>query len=69
MSEIFDEQSRTNLVKYRVERADETLMEARLLAKEGSTTMPPSTACIMHASTLHWHCLRKTASLLLHMLG
>ena len=35
MSEIFDEQSRTNLVKYRVERADETLMEARLLAKEG----------------------------------
>lgn len=35
MSETFDEQSRTDLVKYRVERADETMMEARLLATEG----------------------------------
>ena len=35
MSEIFDEQSRTNLVSYRIERADETLREALLLAKEG----------------------------------
>ena len=35
MSEILDEQSRTDLVKYRIERADETLQEARLLAKEG----------------------------------
>lgn len=29
MSETLDEQSRTDLVKYRVERADETLREAR----------------------------------------
>jgi len=35
MKETLDEQSRTDLVKYRVERADETMMEARLLAKEG----------------------------------
>jgi uncharacterized protein (UPF0332 family) len=35
MKETLDEQSRNDLVKYRVERADETLKEARLLAKEG----------------------------------
>ena len=35
MSETLDEQSRTDLVKYRMERANETLQEARLLAKEG----------------------------------
>ncbi len=35
MSETFDDQSRADLVKYRLERADETLMEARLLANEG----------------------------------
>lgn len=35
MSETLDEQSRTDLVRYRIERAGETLMEARLLAKEG----------------------------------
>ncbi|MBQ8064325.1 MAG: HEPN domain-containing protein [Prevotella sp.] len=35
MKETLDEQSRTDLVKYRMERADETLQEARLLAKEG----------------------------------
>ncbi|MBQ7427486.1 MAG: HEPN domain-containing protein [Prevotella sp.] len=35
MKETLDEQSRTDLVKYRIERADETLQEARLLAKEG----------------------------------
>ena len=35
MSETLDEQSRTDLVKYRIERANETLQEARLLAKEG----------------------------------
>ena len=35
MSEILDEQSRADLVRYRIERADETLMEARLLTKEG----------------------------------
>ena len=35
MSETLDEQSRTDLVRYRIERASETLMEARLLAKEG----------------------------------
>ena len=35
MNETLDEQSRTDLVKYRMERADETLLEARLLAKEG----------------------------------
>ena len=35
MSETLDEQSRADLVRYRIERADETLMEASLLAKEG----------------------------------
>ena len=35
MSETLDEQSRADLVRYRIERADETLMEAILLAKEG----------------------------------
>lgn len=35
MSETLDDQSRAELVKYRIERADETLMEAILLAKEG----------------------------------
>lgn len=35
MSETLDEQSRTDLVKYRINRADEALQEARLLAKEG----------------------------------
>ena len=35
MNETLDEQSRTDLVKYRIERANETLQEARLLAKEG----------------------------------
>ena len=35
MKERLEEQSRTDLVKYRIERADETLQEARLLAKEG----------------------------------
>ena len=34
MRETLDEQSRAELVKYRIERADETLIEARLLAKE-----------------------------------
>ena len=35
MSETLDEQSRTDLVRYRIELASETLMEARLLANEG----------------------------------
>ena len=35
MSETLDEQSRSELVKYRLDRADETLHEAELLAKEG----------------------------------
>ena len=35
MKETLDEQSRTDLVRYRIERADETLHEAGLLAKEG----------------------------------
>ena len=35
MKETLDEQSRTDLVRYRIERADETLQEAGLLAKEG----------------------------------
>ena len=33
MNETLDEQSRIALVKYRLERADETLQEAELLAK------------------------------------
>lgn len=35
MNETLDEQSRITLVKYRLDRADETLQEAGLLAKEG----------------------------------
>ena len=35
MSETLDEQSRSELVKYRLDRASETLHEAELLAKEG----------------------------------
>ena len=35
MNEVFDEQSRWSLVRYRIERADETIIEARLLASEG----------------------------------
>ena len=35
MKETLDEQSRADLVRYRIERADETLKEAGLLAKEG----------------------------------
>ena len=35
MSETLDEQSRSDLVKYRIKRANETLQEAALLAKEG----------------------------------
>jgi uncharacterized protein (UPF0332 family) len=35
MKETLDEQSRKALVKYRLDRADETLREAELLVKEG----------------------------------
>ena len=35
MKETLDEQSRTDLVRYRIERADETMKEAVLLAKDG----------------------------------
>lgn len=35
MKETLDEQSRNELVKYRLERAEETLREADLLAGEG----------------------------------
>ena len=35
MKETLDEQSRADLVRYRIERAEETLQEAGLLAKEG----------------------------------
>ena len=35
MKETLDEQSRNDLMRYRIERADETLQEAGLLAKEG----------------------------------
>ena len=35
MKETLDEQSRADLMRYRMERADETLQEAGLLAKEG----------------------------------
>jgi hypothetical protein len=34
MKETLDEQSRLSLVNYRMERADETMEEAGLLAKE-----------------------------------
>ena len=34
MKEALDEQSRIALVQYRLERADETIKEAELLAKE-----------------------------------
>ena len=32
MNEVLDEQSRLSLVRYRIERADETIIEAKLLA-------------------------------------
>ncbi len=35
MKETLDEQSRADLVKYRIDRANETMKEAALLAKEG----------------------------------
>ena len=35
MKETLDEQSRQSLIKYRINRADETVMESKLLAKEG----------------------------------
>ena len=35
MNETLDEQSRWSLVRYRSERADETIVEAKLLATEG----------------------------------
>lgn len=35
MNETLDEQSRSSLVLYRLERAEETVAEARLLASEG----------------------------------
>ena len=35
MNETLDEQSRWSLVRYRIERADETIVEAKLLATEG----------------------------------
>lgn len=35
MKETLDEQSRKALVKYRINRADETILESKLLAKEG----------------------------------
>ncbi len=35
MKELLDEQSRLSLIKYRLDRANETLQESELLAKEG----------------------------------
>ena len=35
MNETLDEQSRRALVSYRIERADETIIEAKLLAGDG----------------------------------
>ena len=35
MNETLDEQSRQSLVRYRLERADETIIEAKLMASEG----------------------------------
>ena len=35
MKETLDEQSRWSLVRYRIERADETIIEAKLLAGDG----------------------------------
>ena len=35
MKETLDEQSRWSLVRYRIERADETIVEAKLLAGDG----------------------------------
>ena len=35
MNETLDEQSRSDLVKYRLDRAKGTLQEARLMEKEG----------------------------------
>lgn len=35
MNETLDEQSRWSLIRYRIERAEETIIEAKLLAGEG----------------------------------
>ena len=35
MKETLDEQSRFSLIKYRINRAEETILESKLLAKEG----------------------------------
>lgn len=35
MNETLDEQSRWSLIRYRIERAEETIVEAKLLAGEG----------------------------------
>lgn len=35
MNETLDEQSRWSLIRYRIERAEETIVEAKLLADEG----------------------------------
>lgn len=47
MKEKFDEESKKALVSYRLERAYGTLKEADVMRREGGSTMPPSTACIM----------------------
>ena len=55
MNETLDEQSRWSLVRYRIERADETIDEAKLLASDGHFNAAMSRlyyACFYAASAL-----------------
>lgn len=58
MSETLDEQSRLELVKYRIERADETLREAELLASEGFFNAA--------VNRLYYACFYATLALFVH---
>ena len=49
MNDTLDEQSRLALVRYRLERADETMEEARIMAENGHYNAA-STVCTMLAS-------------------
>ena len=50
MNEVLDEQSRLSLVRYRIERADETIIEAKLLAGDChyNAAMNAQLLCLQH---------------------
>ena len=57
MKDTFDEQSRKELIGYRLDRADETIEEAKLLAREGHYNAA--------ANRLYYACFYATLALLL----